>query len=86
MHSILPFSVGILYNIAGHMFETTCPSMQAADLRYIMEAPKLQLSPEERVQIPVLTDIEANRYSIVQVVFFLPLTKGVHTALSALLS
>eukprot|EP00775_Hariotina_reticulata_P010561 gene10561-10721_t len=27
---------------------------QAADLRYIMEAPKLELSPEERVTIPLL--------------------------------
>lgn len=34
---------------------------QAADLRYIMEAPKLQLSPDERVQIPVLEGLEANR-------------------------
>ncbi|KAL4422960.1 hypothetical protein ABPG75_009157 [Micractinium tetrahymenae] len=34
---------------------------QAADLRYIMEAPKLQINPDERVQIPVLTDLEANR-------------------------
>ncbi|GAB4819970.1 hypothetical protein N2152v2_007016 [Parachlorella kessleri] len=33
----------------------------AADLRYIMEAPKLQLSPDERVQIPVLEGLEANR-------------------------
>jgi hypothetical protein len=34
---------------------------QAAGLRYIMEAPKLELSPEERVKIPVLTDAEPNR-------------------------
>ncbi|KAI7839933.1 hypothetical protein COHA_006327 [Chlorella ohadii] len=34
---------------------------QAADLRYIMEAPKLQISPDERVQIPVLTDLDVNR-------------------------
>ena len=34
---------------------------QAEQLRYIMEAPKLTISPEERVQIPVLTDLEANR-------------------------
>lgn len=27
---------------------------QAADLRYIMEAPKLELSPDERVTIPLL--------------------------------
>lgn len=27
---------------------------QAADLRYIMEAPKMELSPEERVTIPLL--------------------------------
>lgn len=32
---------------------------QAADLRYIMEAPKLELSPEEKVQIPVLDNLEA---------------------------
>lgn len=31
---------------------------QAADLRYIMEAPKLELGEDEKVQIPVLTDIE----------------------------
>jgi hypothetical protein len=35
--------------------------MQAADLKYIMEAPKLELSPDEKVQIPVLTGMEANR-------------------------
>lgn len=34
---------------------------QAAGLRYIMEAPKLQINPEERVQIPVLTGLDANK-------------------------
>lgn len=34
---------------------------QAADLRYIMEAPKLEVAPEERVEIPVLSNLEANR-------------------------
>ena len=34
---------------------------QAAELRFIMEAPKLQLSPEEKVQIPVLTDLDPNK-------------------------
>ncbi|EFN52013.1 hypothetical protein CHLNCDRAFT_139563 [Chlorella variabilis] len=34
---------------------------QACDLRYIMEAPKLQINPDERVQIPVLTDLDVNR-------------------------
>lgn len=39
------------------------PSMrkQAASLRYIMEAPKLELSPEEKVSIPVLDDIDRNQ-------------------------
>ncbi|WIA29826.1 hypothetical protein OEZ86_012297 [Tetradesmus obliquus] len=32
---------------------------QAADLRYIMEAPKLELSPEERVTIPLLNSEES---------------------------
>lgn len=27
---------------------------QAENLRYIMEAPRLEISPEERVQIPLL--------------------------------
>lgn len=36
---------------------------QAADLRYIMEAPRLQINPEERVQIPVLTDLDVNRWA-----------------------
>ena len=31
---------------------------QAENLRYIMEAPKLELSPDERVQIPLLSDTE----------------------------
>ena len=35
---------------------------QACDLRYIMEAPKLQINPDERVQIPVLTDLDVNRW------------------------
>ena len=34
---------------------------QAAELRYIMEAPKLELSEDEKVKIPVLTDLEVNR-------------------------
>jgi len=34
---------------------------QAAGLRYIMEAPKLELSEEEKVKIPVLTDLDPNR-------------------------
>ena len=29
---------------------------QAADLRYIMEAPKLVIGPDERVTIPILQD------------------------------
>lgn len=31
---------------------------QAADLRYIMEAPKLKLRPEERVNLPLLGDLD----------------------------
>lgn len=31
---------------------------QAADLRYIMEAPKLVLGEDEKVSIPVLSDLE----------------------------
>ena len=34
---------------------------QATGLRYIMEAPKLEISPEERVSIPLMTDLQANR-------------------------
>ena len=34
---------------------------QAAGLRYIMEAPKLELAPDEKVSIPVLTDLDPNR-------------------------
>jgi tetratricopeptide (TPR) repeat protein len=34
---------------------------KAADLRYIMEAPKLQLGEDEKVKIPVLTDVDSNR-------------------------
>lgn len=34
---------------------------QAAGLRYIMEAPKLELSPEERVVIPLLNSQESWR-------------------------
>lgn len=34
---------------------------QAAGLRYIMEAPKLELSKDEKVEIPVLTDLDPNR-------------------------
>lgn len=33
---------------------------QAADLRYIMEAPKISLKPEEKVSIPVFDDIDRN--------------------------
>ena len=31
---------------------------QAADLRYILEAPKLKLRPEERVSMPLLGDLD----------------------------
>ena len=31
---------------------------QAADLRYIMEAPKLKLRPEERINLPLLGDLD----------------------------
>jgi len=45
--------------------ENTHPSgkikKQAMELRYIMEAPKLELSPDEKVQIPVLTNLDPNR-------------------------
>lgn len=33
---------------------------QAADLRYIMEAPKISLKPDEKVSIPVFDDIDRN--------------------------
>ncbi len=33
---------------------------QAASLRYIMEAPKIPLRPEEKVSIPVMDDIDKN--------------------------
>lgn len=34
---------------------------KAAGLRYIMEAPKLELGADEKVSIPVLTDLDPNR-------------------------
>lgn len=34
---------------------------QAENLRYIMEAPKLELSPDERVQIPLLNSQDSWR-------------------------
>jgi hypothetical protein len=34
---------------------------EAANLRYIMEAPKLELTKDERVTIPLLGDAEPNR-------------------------
>ena len=34
---------------------------QAAGLRYIMEAPKLEISADEKVKIPVLTDLDPNK-------------------------
>ena len=34
---------------------------QAANLRYILEAPKLELGADERVEIPVLKDIERKK-------------------------
>ena len=33
---------------------------QAASLRYIMEAPKIALRPEEKVSIPVMEDVDRN--------------------------
>ena len=34
---------------------------QAANLRYIIEAPKLELRPEERVKIPELKEVERKK-------------------------
>lgn len=44
---------------AGHPLPSV--RRQAADLRYILEAPKLPLGPDERVEIPVLRDVDPNR-------------------------
>eukprot|EP01023_Acetabularia_acetabulum_P030721 TRINITY_DN2892_c0_g2_i1.p2 TRINITY_DN2892_c0_g2~~TRINITY_DN2892_c0_g2_i1.p2 ORF type:complete len:278 (-),score=29.70 TRINITY_DN2892_c0_g2_i1:477-1310(-) len=44
--------------------ETTHPiksiQKQAANLRFILEAPKLEISEDEKVKLPVLTEIEKN--------------------------
>ena len=36
---------------------------QAAELRYIMEAPKLQLSPEEKISLPLLENLDRYKYA-----------------------
>ena len=45
-----------------HRMEANHPSpkmrRQAEHLRFILEAPKLQRSPDEKVKIPILKDIE----------------------------
>lgn len=47
------------------MLEDTHPvprvRRQAANLRYIIEAPKLELGPDERVSIPVLKEVERKK-------------------------
>ena len=35
---------------------------QAAELRFIMEAPKLQLKPEERITLPLLDNLGRHKY------------------------
>ena len=35
---------------------------QAAELRYIMEAPKLQLRPEEKISLPLLDNLDRYKY------------------------
>lgn len=35
---------------------------QAAELRYIMEAPKLQLRPEEKISLPLLENLDRYKY------------------------
>ena len=35
---------------------------QAAELRFIMEAPKLQLRPEERISLPLLDNLDRYKY------------------------
>ena len=47
-----------------------CPAIQkqAADLLFIMEAPKLQIGDDEKVKIPVLSDLEKPAYAL----FLLP--------------
>ena len=48
------------------MLENTHPMpavrRQAADLRYILEAPKLQLNPDEYVKIPILENADRYQY------------------------
>jgi hypothetical protein len=34
---------------------------QAAEIRYILEAPKLEIKEEEKIKIPVLTDLDPNK-------------------------
>ena len=45
-----------------HRMEANHPSpkmrRQAEHLRFILEAPKLQRSPDEKVKIPILKDVE----------------------------
>lgn len=39
---------------------------QAANLRYIIEAPKLPVNPDERVQIPMLNEVERKKCALVR--------------------
>ncbi|KAK9814759.1 hypothetical protein WJX72_011033 [[Myrmecia] bisecta] len=47
-----------LYKVLEKTHPVRAIQKQAADLRYIMEAPKLPLRPDEKVNIPVLTGVD----------------------------
>ena len=50
-----------MYKAVEKTHPLTSVRRQAAGLRYIMEAPKLELAPDEKVSIPLLTDLDPNR-------------------------
>lgn len=51
-----------VYKTVEQTHPVTAIKKQAAELRFIMEAPKLQLRPEERISLPLLDNLDRYKY------------------------
>lgn len=55
-----------VYKTVEQTHPVTAIKKQAAELRFIMEAPKLQLRPEERISLPLLDNLDRYKYVSMQ--------------------
>jgi len=51
-----------VYTTVEQTHPVTAIKKQAAELRFIMEAPKLQLRPDEKISLPLLDNLDRYKY------------------------